>query len=126
MLKPGASSYTDEERNIRSASYSAVHYEAKRNPAFKPDCCQDCGRDQSVQAHHEDYHKPLDVLWLCQPCHLRRHHTGEEALSGSVPPGSDCPMCGRKVPKTGAQRQAEYRARRNARLGGKRDVAKTL
>jgi hypothetical protein len=24
-------------------------------------------------AHHEDYDRPLDVMWLCQPCHKQRH-----------------------------------------------------
>lgn len=34
--------------------------------------CERCGNPKSV-AHHEDYDKPLDVTWLCQPCHKQRH-----------------------------------------------------
>lgn len=34
--------------------------------------CERCGDEKSV-AHHEDYDKPLDVVWLCQPCHKQRH-----------------------------------------------------
>lgn len=34
--------------------------------------CQICGAAKVV-AHHDDYRKPLDVMWLCQPCHTGRH-----------------------------------------------------
>jgi ribosomal protein S27AE len=35
--------------------------------------CSDCGTKVSVQAHHDDYAKPLDVRWLCRKCHLDWH-----------------------------------------------------
>jgi len=34
--------------------------------------CQRCGSMKSL-AHHESYDRPLDVTWLCQPCHKERH-----------------------------------------------------
>ncbi len=43
--------------------------------------CTDCGlspKTEKIQAHHEDYEKPLIVIWLCASCHLRRHF--EQAL----------------------------------------------
>ena len=34
--------------------------------------CARCG-ELRVEAHHEDYSRPLDVTWLCKPCHMMRH-----------------------------------------------------
>ena len=35
--------------------------------------CSVCGTAKHVHAHHEDYFKPLDVIWLCA-YHHRKHH----------------------------------------------------
>ena len=34
--------------------------------------CADCG-SLRVEAHHENYDRPLDVIWLCRADHRRRH-----------------------------------------------------
>jgi hypothetical protein len=34
--------------------------------------CSQCGAPKT-DAHHEDYSKPLDVVWLCRKCHRLRH-----------------------------------------------------
>jgi ribosomal protein L37AE/L43A len=36
---------------------------------IKPKNCA-CGRSRP-QAHHEDYSKPLKVIWACQKCHIK-------------------------------------------------------
>jgi hypothetical protein len=38
--------------------------------------CEVCGA-QKVEAHHDDYSKPLDVRWLCKKHHAE-HHTRQE------------------------------------------------
>lgn len=40
----------------------------------KPSKCQNCGNFWlKLHGHHEDYSKPLNVMWLCHPCHRMQH-----------------------------------------------------
>lgn len=36
--------------------------------------CEKCGSPAS-HAHHKDYSRPLEVTWLCQPCHKAEHRS---------------------------------------------------
>jgi hypothetical protein len=42
---------------------------------FKTPCIV-CGSLKS-EAHHEDYSKPLEVIWLCRRHHMERHRRYE-------------------------------------------------
>jgi hypothetical protein len=55
----------------RTQCHNAVARAIKKG-TLNPMPCVRCGEIKSV-AHHEDYNKPLDVMWLCQPCHKQRH-----------------------------------------------------
>src|SRR5688500_17232873 len=41
----------------------------RRGEMVRPDMCQQCGQAGKIEASHSDYSKPLQVDWLCQPCH---------------------------------------------------------
>lgn len=43
-----------------------------RRGLLKKEPCIECGSPDS-EMHHEDYNKPLEVIWLCRKHHLKRH-----------------------------------------------------
>lgn len=55
----------------RTAAHNAVSRAIKSGKLIRQSCIR-CNSEKSY-AHHEDYDKPLDVMWLCQPCHKQRH-----------------------------------------------------
>jgi hypothetical protein len=42
----------------------------RRGKIVKPFSCAKCGSVDRLDGHHSDYSKPLDVVWLCRPCHV--------------------------------------------------------
>ncbi len=39
----------------------------------KPELCSICGEKDRIHGHHEDYSKPLYVIWCCPKCHTALH-----------------------------------------------------
>ena len=60
-----------QEDKRRQKAHNAVRYAMIKGTLIK-NSCERCGNEKSL-AHHDDYDKPLDVMWLCQPCHKERH-----------------------------------------------------
>lgn len=55
----------------RTKAHNAVTRAIRKGSLVRCPCVR-CGEEKSL-AHHEDYDKPLEVMWLCQPCHKQRH-----------------------------------------------------
>jgi transposase-like protein len=71
--------YRGGERADQEA-HNLVETALEQGVLVRPDACEECGRGgwfadgrTAIQAHHDDYNKPLDVRWLCQPCHHTWH-----------------------------------------------------
>lgn len=54
-------------------AWSRVHRAVRRGD-LEPTPCAKCGAVPS-RAHHPDYDRPLDVVWLCHGCHKAEHAT---------------------------------------------------
>ena len=44
-----------------------------RGDLVKPSKCSVCGKKATIQGHHPDYAKPLEVIWVCPKCHTKIH-----------------------------------------------------
>lgn len=68
--------YQKEYREKHPEKYkaqNAVSNAVRDGRLEKPDRCSSCGIRGRLHGHHDDYSKPLDVTWLCVPCHKERH-----------------------------------------------------
>ena len=54
---------------------SDVRHAVESGRLTKPDRCSidGCTAKKNIQGHHEDYSKPLDVVWLCAKHHKLLH-----------------------------------------------------
>ena len=62
---------------------------ALKSGALKRSNCERCGHEKSM-AHHDSYDHPLQVMWLCQPCHKQRHKEIDAIAETSNEKG--CPL----------------------------------
>lgn len=57
----------------KSAIHSLVVWAIKTGVLVRKEECEQCGLKCKTQGHHEDYSKPLEVIWLCTICHGEKH-----------------------------------------------------
>ena len=60
-----------ETDSRRTKCHNAVA-RAIRNGSLVQQPCARCSSEKTL-AHHESYDLPLEIVWLCQPCHKQRH-----------------------------------------------------
>jgi hypothetical protein len=59
---------------VKRAARVALSNALRDGRATKPPECQICSAsDETLHGHHEDYTKPLEVIWVCTACHAFIH-----------------------------------------------------
>lgn len=58
---------------VKDAARATVIRAIKYGRLERPSKCSRCGGGGRIDAHHQDYSKPLIVDWLCSTCHGKQH-----------------------------------------------------
>lgn len=79
----------------------------------KPDHCSICGcspDEHRIETHHEDYSKPLDVIWCCTPCHraldMRRREREGKSPAGHMRETTMLDLDGKEIRKFRSRKEA--------------------
>jgi len=63
---------------LKARAHDLVKNALASGMLVRPTRCEACGSEKNKpHSHHEDYSRPLDVQWICQPCHIAHHASGE-------------------------------------------------
>lgn len=64
----------DEEFKKKHTARKILNHRIENGSIIKPSICSKCRiSGVTIQGHHKDYSKPLDVDWLCEKCHRKLH-----------------------------------------------------
>lgn len=77
---PEYSARWDSKNKVKKRAHTMVSNAIKYGQLERVGTCECCGSKERVEAHHENYFKPLEVNWLCPPCHGKRHREINEAI----------------------------------------------
>lgn len=63
-----------EEHNAhKRRAHTLFRRALKAGIILKPTTCEKCLKSASLEGHHPDYSRPLEVMWLCRKCHRAEH-----------------------------------------------------
>ena len=65
----------------RRLTYGRVKWAVESGKMIKPKKCNDCLKRKRLFGHHPDYNKPLEVIWVCMDCHMKRHPKSSDIQS---------------------------------------------
>ena len=62
-----------ERHPERVRARNRINYLVYVGKLIKPSECSECGVSCILEAHHMDYSKPEEIIWLCNECHCLTH-----------------------------------------------------
>ena len=71
-----AKKYRESENGYKDRVRGLTFYAISKG-LLKKQPCEICATTEKVEAHHDDYSKPLEVRWLCKT-HHQEHHKNDK------------------------------------------------
>lgn len=71
--KNGNKQYDTPEQRAKQKARTRLNYAISKGKIIRPDKCNECKNRGKIEAHHTNYEKPYDVIWLCRECHRVQH-----------------------------------------------------
>lgn len=72
----------NRENKNKKNCHGKVRRAIKSGAIIKPSCCSECGATGRLNAHHDDYSRPLAIRWLCCQCHGKAHKKMNRSTAG--------------------------------------------
>lgn len=80
-------------RQLTQQAYRLFQNAVQRGDIERPSVCSHCGGNEphrtsnrTIHGHHEDYAKPLAIMWLCGRCHESLHYEADSPVRTAQPP----------------------------------------
>lgn len=54
-------------------AHRAIRFALEKKEISRPSNCSACDATGKIEAHHDDYSKPMQIRWLCKGCHETWH-----------------------------------------------------
>ena len=91
QLRYGKDNHFHRGTKAKDRAQNLVEKAVQKGVLVRPTHCSKCGKVPrpykdgrgAVQAHHDDYTKPLEVRWLCKSCH-HAWHTAHKAVGADA------------------------------------------
>lgn len=61
-----------QKNKEKRRAHVILNRSVKSGAIKRPPLCSECHKECKPDGHHEDYTKPLEVIWICRACHSRK------------------------------------------------------
>ena len=68
--------------NLKNPTHLKARNLARQITIPKGKLCVECNKELAVEKHHEDYDKPLKVVFVCKKCHIKLDKLKMEITNG--------------------------------------------